>query len=302
MIGFFKKYTIASRYTFFIPPVIIFSLVVSSFAFIPTKKADAALDGGAVMSAAIGVGLNCLLAGLVPSPGSLTQVPVNDITQNNKTCSLDTIATAMAKVLLSSITDSMVDWAQNGFPNGGPSFAKNLNRTMQNVADGEIANFFTSLTGVNICDPANVSFLLSLNKIQTPQNQYACTLTMARANFEAFKQNFESGGWMAYNEALGEQNNPIGFAIKASADVTTKTNNKQNLLMQELGWGNGFFNYKDANGNTLTPNAAIKTQLDNSLNSSTLQLQFADSINEVFVAVMNALAQKAFNDARGFFN
>ncbi len=296
------------RYKFFIPPVIIFSLIFSSFAFIPTKTANAQLNAGAVMAGATAAGLSCLMAGLIPGPASLTQVPVNDVTQNSKTCTLDTLAFALAKIVLDSLTSSIVNWAQNGFPNGGPSFAKDLNKTMRNVADGEIANFFSALTGVNICDPANLSFLLSLNKIQTPTSQYACTLTMARANFAAFKQNFESGGWMAYNQAMGEQNNPIGFAIKASADVTSKTNNKQSLLGQELGWNKGFLSYKDTDPNsptfnqTLTPGTAIEAQLEHNLGSGVRQLELANSINQILVAITNALGQKAFTDARGFFN
>ncbi len=306
---FFKKHMNGNRYKFFISPIIIFSLIFSSFAFMPTKKADAALNAGAVMAGAAAAGLSCLLAGLIPSPASLTQVPVNDTTQNSKTCTLDTLAFALAKIVLASLTDSIVNWAQNGFPNGGPSFAKDLNKTMRNVADGEIANFFTSLTGVNICDPANLGFLLSLNKVQTGGgSKYACTLTMARANFAAFKQNFESGGWMAYNEAMGEENNPIGFAVKASADVTDKANSKQNLLQQELGWNKGFLSYKDTDpnsstfGQTLTPGTAIEAQLEHNLGSGVRQLELANSINQVLVAITNALIQKAFTDARGFFN
>lgn len=293
----------SNRYTFFISPLIIFSIVLSSFAFIPTKKADAALDAGAVMAGATAAGLSCMAAGMIPSLGSLTQVPVNDTTQNSKTCTLDTVAFALAKIVLASLTDSIVNWAQNGFPDGGPSYAKDLNRTMRNVADGEIANFFSSLTGVDICQPANLNFLLSLSQVNRSGGaRYACTLTMARENFAAFQQNFESGGWLAYNQALAPENNPIGFAITASADVGAKTQNKQGLLQKELDWGKGFFSYKDANGNTLTPNSAIETQLQNSLNSSSLQLQLANSINQILVAITSALAQKAFNDARGFFN
>ena len=290
------------RYKFFISPVIVFSLVFSSFAFIPTKRADAALDVGAVTAAAVAAGLSCLVSGLLPSLGSLTSVPVNDKTQNSKTCTLDTLAFALGKVVLASLTDSIVNWAQNGFPDGGPSYAKDLNKTMRNIADGEIANFFTSLTGVDICSPANLSFLLSLSKIKTGGPQYACTLTIAKANFAAFEKDFESGGWIAYQESMAEQNNPIGFAIKASADVKDKTQKKQGLLGQELSWNKGFLSYKDADVNTLTPGTAIEAQLESSLGSGVRQLELADSINKILIAITNALVQKAFTDAKGFFN
>ncbi|MBI5816897.1 MAG: hypothetical protein HZB09_00525 [Candidatus Yonathbacteria bacterium] len=290
------------RYKFFISPVIIFSLVFSSFAFIPTKRADAALDVGAVTAAAVAAGLACLASGLLPSLGSLTSVPVNDKTQNNKTCAADTLAFALGKVVLASLTDSIVNWAQNGFPDGGPSYAKDLNKTMRTVADGEIANFFSSLTGVNICDPANFNFLLSLSKIKTGGPKYACTLTKAIANVEKFQKDFESGGWIAYQESMAPQNNPIGFAIKASGEVSSKTQNKKNSLQQELGWGKGFLSFKDADGNTLTPNTVIESSTNDSLKSVARQLELADSINKILIAITDALAKKAFASAKGLFN
>lgn len=291
------------RYKLFILPVLIFSLVFSSFALVPTKKAEAALDAGAVTSAAIAAGLSCLAAGLIPSMASLTQVPVNDTTQNSKTCTLDTIAFALAKVVLSSLTDSIVNWAQNGFPNGGPSFAKDLNRTMRNVADGEMANFLSGLVGVNICDPINLNFTVSLGTARRSSGpQYQCTLTRAIANVQAFQNNFESGGWLGYQESLSSQNNPLGFAVEAGATVGNNVSRKQNDTQQELAWGKGFFSYKDAAGNTLTPGTAIEGQLEMSLGSDMRQLELADSINEVLMAITQALARKAFASAQGFFN
>lgn len=299
------------RYKFFISPVIIFSLVFSSFAFIPTKRADAAFDATMVRNitiAAGAAGLACLASGLLPSLGSLTSVPVNDKTQNNKTCAADTLAFAFGKVVLASLTDSIVNWAQNGFPDGGPSYAKDLNKTMKTVADGEIASFFTSLTGVDICDPANLSFLLSFSKIKTGGPKYACTLTIARANFAAFKKNFESGGWAAYNETMGEENNPIGFAVKASSDVSTKTEKKQSILQQKLSWNKGFLNYEDTDpnsptfGETLTPGTVIESSMNDSLKSVSRQLELADSINKILIAITDALAKKAFTSAKGLFN
>lgn len=297
------------RYKFFISPVIIFSLVFSSFAFIPTRRADAALDYGAMAAAALAAGFACLASGLLPSMGSLTSVPVNDKTQNNKTCAADTLAFAMGKVVLASLTDSIVNWAQNGFPDGGPSYAKDLNKTMRTVADGEIANFFSSLTGVNICDPINLSFLLDLSKIKTGGPKYACTLTKAKANFAAFQKNFESGGWATYNESLVSQNNPIGFAIETSEDVNNKSQKKQGLLQKELDWNKGFLNFKDTDpdsptfGQTLTPGTAIEAQLESSLGSGVRQLELADSINKILIAITNALVKKAFTDTKkGLFN
>lgn len=274
-------------HTFFITPILIFTIVFSFFAFIPTKKAEAQLT--------------CIwgIGGLIPG----TEVPVNDSTQNSKTCTLDTIAFTIAKTVLNSLINSITDWARNGFPNGGPSFAKNLKQTMQNFADGEIAGFLSELAGVNICSPAYLNFAFQVGGAQrTRGSQYQCTLTQAIANVQAFQQDFESGGWIGYQQALGDQNNPLGFAINSSVGVNNRIARTQGNAQQELSWGRGFFSYKDANGNTLTPGSAIESSLQNSLGSSVRQLELADSINELVSAILSTLTQQAFQSARGLFN
>lgn len=295
--------TYVHRYKFFILPLLIFSLAFSSFALMPTKRAEAALNAGTVTAAATAAAFSCLLAGLIPTMAQLTQVPVTDNTHNSKTCTLDTIAFALAKIVLSSLTDSVINWAQNGFPSGGPSFAKDLNATMRTVADGEAANFLSGFLGVNICNPAYLGFAFQVSaSAKRVGPQYQCTLTKAIANVQAFEKDFESGGWIGYQESMNGQNNPLGFTVEAGSRVNNNTQKKQLNVFQELGWGNGFFGYKDDTGKTLTPGASVKSALDFSLTSDQRQLELAKSMNEILIAITQALANKAFASAQGFFN
>lgn len=244
-----------------------------------------------------------------PRPASaqvplLNTVPVTDPTLVIKEYTLDGIGFAIAKTALSSLIQSITAWVQNGFPDGGPSFARDLRATMENFADGEIAGFLNDLTGTNICDVGDIQLLLSLSETtrRNVSQQYQCTLTQSIANLEAFRDDFEQGGWIGYRRLMDHQNNPFGMYVTGSEELTRRTTQKQFNAQQELLWGRGFLAFKDASGNTLTPGAAIESQLANSLGSSVRQLELADELDELVAALLQSFTQQVFTSARGLFN
>ena len=290
------------RYKFFIPPVIIFALVFSSFAFIPTKKAQAEDVVGPFMASVAASVLACWAASYFYTPGSLTQVPVDTKTQNGKTCSADTIANSLAKAMIQSLTTSIVNWIKAGGPDGGPLFARDLNKTMENIADGEMGNFVNSIAGLNLCSLGNLQLLFTVDApAASAAAKYQCTLTGAIANIEAFQNNFEKGGWIGYRRLTQAKNNPIGGYMLASADVSTRIAKEQNRTQVELSWGRGFLPAKNSLGLTITPGAAIETQLSGMLGTDLKQLELGNSINQITAAIVGALMKNAVDKLKTVF-
>lgn len=294
-----------SKISKFIATLLLVSLVTPLF-FVAPKKAEAQLGGcGAAIAtdlfgSVLSSGISSFLGGTVPVNDSVVRSKTTNL--SNKEGWLDACMMAVLKATLSTMIQSITAWVQGGF-NGSPSFARDLDTTWNSIVDGEIGSFLNNLTGVNLCDPANLSFLLRLSVSSgTVREKYECTFSEIGANFEAFSRDFESGGWVAYQQAFSPEVSPISFAFEAGSDLNGRIAQAKSNTQQELAWGRGFFASKDpVTGKVLTPGSTIENQLAESLGSNIRQFELADEFDELFAALLEQFTQELFTGVKGLF-
>jgi hypothetical protein len=189
---------------------------------------------------------NTIIAGATQALGS---------SYNLKEFGLDTVAWAVAKAAIASMTKSMVNWINSGF-NGSPAFVTNLQVYLGNV-NYTTANAFTNQLATNpaIRSPfqSQVASLLQLNFLKSSasngfflSNPY--TLNQVSPNDVGFVNgttDFSSGGgWNAWY-ALTTQpaNNVYGAYFLAQNELNGRLATAQNGSLTQLGWGQGFLSW-----------------------------------------------------------
>jgi hypothetical protein len=195
---------------------------------------------------------------------------------------LDTIAWAVAKAAIASMTKSMVNWINSGF-NGSPAFVTNLQVYLGNV-NYSTANTFTNQLSTNaaIKSPfqSQVASLLQLNFLKSSagngfflSNPY--TLNQVSSNDVGFVNgttDFTSGGgWNAWY-ALTTQpaNNVYGAYNLAQNELTNRLSSAQSNSLTQLGWGQGFLSWcgENSGDTSALTNQSLQSQtatLDNNL-------------------------------------
>lgn len=249
---------------------LIFILILTSAGGIFIKKAQAQLSSGEAIGKAIGAGAACFLEAKLESwaAGLLTRqiavvegyanlaeypVAVPTVTLNNPAVaasgeasnalmkSKDCIRDVVAKILLDWITDETIRWIQG---EGEPRFItdwENFAEDAVNVAVGEVISQ-TKLAG--LCSPFKLQVQISLLPVQRFPQRIECTLDDVVKNIEDFFENFENGGWIAYNEAWQPQNNYFGLMIMAHDEMVIEAAKKKEAAINEGLASGGFLNQK----------------------------------------------------------
>ncbi len=248
----------------------------------------------------------------------------------------DALANTLAKAALRSITQSTVNWINNGFK-GSPSFVTNPEGFLIDVADqtiGQAIEFAAPL----LCSPfrLDIRAALGLGFSFGAEHKIRCRLTDVISNvqgsYDSFVGgNFASGGWNNWiNITNTPQNNPYGAYLSTVDAVDARIITATGQEIKLLDYGRGFMSWrdckvegdriavtrrdgtavKDASGNPITkkgpckekgpiktPGAVLEGQLQNTLGIDLQSLGFADEINEVFAALLNQLVKKVFTSS-----
>ncbi|HVS79678.1 MAG TPA: hypothetical protein VHF05_01740 [Candidatus Paceibacterota bacterium] len=214
----------------------------------------------------------------------------------------DSVAWFIAKVIIQQMTASVVDWINNGF-NGNPAFVQNPQQYFTNIGDAIAGNFILNDPSLNfLCSSFGPQLRIGLNnqRMLPFQNSITCTLTNVIQNIDAFTQNFNNGGWLAWNTMVTEpQNNPYGAYLMLTNEYTRRRDQIENSQKLQLDWGKGFLSFTDANGVIQTPGSVIETQLNQHLSSGLQSLVGADEINEIIGALMTQLVTKTLSSVSG---
>lgn len=240
--------------------------------------------------------------------GGGLMVPVNDITNNSKEWGLDQAAWIAAKMLIESISDSLVDWINSGFE-GNPGFIQNPGKFFTGVADQVAGNFIAGSELGFLCEPfrLDIRFALSFNYTASFDRKIGCTLSdvlQNAQNFTDFTQgDFSKGGWSGWlSVSQNSQNNPYGAYIQSEGELSARISGSKNIELLKLDWGKGFLSMQDENGNIQTPGTLIENQLALSLGSDVRQLELADEFNEILMALGGQLIGQVFTSGSGLVN
>jgi hypothetical protein len=231
---------------------------------------------------------------------------------------LDGIAWALAKGIVSSMVQSLINWINSGFQ-GSPSFVQDLQGFLLQAADQAMGEYIQSLGGLGsfICSPfqLNVQIALSLQYQVSRQDrpEPTCTLSGIINNIEGFIDgNFNVGGWDDWFDVTAnpQQYTPYGSVLTAESGAAISIINAQGEEVSLLDFGDGFLSGEICETvNTGSgpeedcfiskPGKIIEEALSFNLDSGRQSLITADEINEIIAALLGQLANQAITGAAG---
>lgn len=241
-----------------------------------------------------------------------------DIPNAIKEYGLDGVASVVAKTLTKKLTAKTVNWINNGFK-GNPGYITNPKQFFLDIGDN-VASDFLSQSGVNqLCSPFSAQVRLALVKNYLGEDEnYSCTLSILRDNYEAFTQDFTQGGWGGWFEVTqNAQNNPYGSYLATKNRLAIQIGTQKSQEQKELDLSGGILNLKKCPDGaefvdpvslrricsveeiSVTPGTFINDQLKKSLGTGWAQLEAADELNEIVTALMTQLIEQVAGNAEG---
>lgn len=228
--------------------VMAISIIFPTLALIPPKPAEAQL---AVIDS-VNAALKSVGNGILGALNAFSQAVIGGgITALvTKEYALDPIFTSIAKMIIRSMTQSIIAWASNGFQ-GNPAFVQNPKQFFTDAADQAIGQLLYDSSLSWMCSPFQLQLRLALVFSRSFQQQAQCTLTQVVSNFEGFVSGVNNelgtlGGWEAWSVMTTEpQNNPYGAFALLSAQAEAKVTGAKERSLLEISLGKGFLNWKD---------------------------------------------------------
>lgn len=232
-----------------------------------------------------------------------------------KEYTLDAIGFSIINMMLQQMSKSIVSWINSGFQ-GSPAFVQDFGGFMTGIADRVAGDYIWGSDLNFLCSPFKLDLRLAL-EIQYKQTrnfaiQNQCTLSGAVGNMEKFLSgDFLQGGWNGWFQLTQKPtNNPYGSMLLASEQFSWKLANSKGQEAKLLDFGKGFLSVKqcktidDESGghqkcNTVTPGAAIESQLNSTLDSGRQRIQVADELNEIIAALFTQIASQALGGVGG---
>lgn len=237
--------------------------------------------------------------------------------------SWDSIAYCIANAMIAYIADSTIEWINIGF-DGNPAFLNNPDMFFKQLADEEAASFIHNLAygvtgGTKVCDVFKAAMVQSALSQYGQQTGYGygydmggynrglsngflgCSFDQNPNQLNSFMQgNFtQGGGWNSwYNVSQTQQNNPYETYFNTSDRLNNQIVTTQANQTRDLGWNNGFLNYKKCDDKTkqcttVTPGNVIQSQLESTLNLPKQRLAFANKFDQVLTTLVNKLISDA---------
>lgn len=147
----------------------------------------------------------------------------------------------LAKRMIDDIVQSTIKWANTGF-DGNPAYITDPENFFRNTASGAIGDAINASDIGFLCSPFQADIKVSLlNTYKAREFQPQCTLEKIGVNIENFYQDFNQGGWEAWNKITQEdQNNPygayLGLKIRTDREIATVLEEKKEEKAQNSGF------------------------------------------------------------------
>ncbi len=231
-----------------------------------------------------------------------------------KEFTLDGIAYGLAKMILRSMTQSILNWINSGFQ-GSPAFITDLKQFMLDRVDQAVGEFIYNDPALNfLCSPFQLDVRIALATSYQESTREGlgakaqCTLSDVTDNVEGFLNGaFDEGGWEGMFEMTQNPvNTPTGAKLAAETEMYARIVDEQGRAIKELDWGDGFMSFKvcddtqnQSNCSITTPGRVIADQINKSLGAGQDALITADEIDEIISALFAQLAQQALTSLGG---
>lgn len=216
--------------------------------------------------------------------------------------SMDSIGVCIINSLIQYISDSTIDWINNGFE-GNPTFIDNPGRIVKDIQEDTLTAFIDGIGNGILCErfSADIVFALRAN-LQNKRKVVPdrCTLDEAKANFDRFLSGEDFSFEMMNSVTSNPGNNVLGAYITSQSKLGNAIEQRTDTVFKEAAWGGGYLSWKDDKGNTVTPSKLIAdTLVPEKLNMATSRLVIADEFDEIMTALFDALINKAVNEVLG---
>jgi hypothetical protein len=235
---------------------------------------------------------------------------------------LDGIGWAIAKQIVSSMVQSLINWINSGFQ-GSPAFLSDFKGFLLNAVDQVVGEYIQDLGGIGsfICSPfrldVQISVALQYQQARADQGQGqpapTCTLSGIINNIQGFIGGaFDQGGWDDWFDitASPQTYTPYGSVLSAQAGARARIINAKGEELTLLDWGDGFLSGEICNlvhgaGTSRQncfiskPGKIIEEALSFNLDSGRQSLITADEINEIIAALLGQLANMAIQGVNG---
>ena len=233
-----------------------------------------------------------------------------------KECVLDPIIWVIKRLLINFITQSILDWINDGFDNG-PVFLTDIGGFFRDLAFTAFNTFLAS-SGLDqwLCSPFQNDVRQTVSQIGQrtnygPTGQNICSLQDyvggmgVDAGYARMVNqgdlDFIGGGIPAAMGLAIDSNNAYGSFFEVQSEAANRAKRNVNEEATLLSYGDGYFSDKcDLNGDgrreACTPGQLISKQIDDWLGGGLGQLEVADEIAEVLSELLASLVSNIFND------
>jgi len=235
---------------------------------------------------------------------------------------LDGIGWAIAKQIVSSMVQSLINWINSGFQ-GSPAFLSDFKGFLLNAVDQVVGEYIQDLGGIGsfVCSPfrldVQVSVALQYQQARADRGQGqpapTCTLSGIINNIQGFIGGaFDQGGWDDWFDITAQPQTytPYGSVLAAQAGARARIINAKGEELTILDWGDGFLSGEICNlvqgaGTSRQdcfiskPGKIIEEALSFNLDSGRQSLITADEINEIIAALLGQLANMAIQGVNG---
>lgn len=128
---------------------------------------------------------------------------------------------AAAKSFADHLVYDIVDWIGGEGEDNNPQFITNWRDFFSEVADDATGRFIKEAKLSKLCEPFRFSVQLQLQTPGTPGRPTlpTCTLSDVVNNIESFYEDFNDGGWFAFEEASYPWNNSIGAMLMVNDNL-----------------------------------------------------------------------------------
>jgi len=209
----------------------------------------------------------------------------------------------IAKRIIDYIVDQTIVWIQGG---GQPKFVTDWDGFLKDAANIAFDQVIKDVGLAQLCSPFKLQVQISLLPVQQFQQRIDCTLDDVVKNIEDFYNDFEKGGWIAYNEAWQPQGNYYGEMLMIHDEMITRGALAKEAAQNEALAGKGFLSVKkcleqDEEGTCIkeeivTPGDTVGVAVASAITSDT---QWAANIQSWTAALINAVINRVIKEGVG---
>lgn len=123
-----------------------------------------------------------------------------------------------ARYFMDQLVSDTVNWI--GGKEGKPQFITNWNAFFKNVADESFGVFIQNSPFADLCEPIRYPIRVNVQTQMPGEPPFpTCTLSQVVSNIDSFYQDFNNGGWLAFEESSYPWNNDIGASILVNENL-----------------------------------------------------------------------------------